>query len=75
MHDRAVRPSCRGRGVAGLLLNVAFDRSRELSLRTIYLVPVQGSRAFRERRGFTGMRELEYRPSVPAGLMKRKPDR
>lgn len=52
LHDMAVHPACAGQGLAGALLQAAWNEARAAGLRHTALVSVQGSRAYWERQGY-----------------------
>jgi len=64
IHDLAVRPSFRGRGIARMLVNRIFEFGDGLSFDTYTLVAVQGSEPFWSRFGFRIMKKIEYVPGI-----------
>lgn len=69
IHDLAVAPGYRGRGLAALLADEAFELARTLRLPACALVSVQGSETFWERLGFVVRKEMNYLPGVSARYM------
>jgi GNAT superfamily N-acetyltransferase len=61
VHDLAVLPARRGRGLAGLLVGALLDRARALGLHRGSLLAVQQSEPFWARYGFTTDRALTER--------------
>ncbi len=58
IHDLALHPSWRGRGVAQALLASAFERARALGLVDASLLSIQGSAGFWKRMGFVERPDL-----------------
>ncbi len=72
IHDVAVAPRCRRRGVARLLVERLLALARERGFRRSELVSVQGSAAFWRKFGFEIADEFEYVPGVPSAKMARE---
>jgi ribosomal protein S18 acetylase RimI-like enzyme len=69
IHDVAVAPRCRRRGVARALVTQLLDVARRRGFARCELVSVQGSASFWERFGFQCVREFEYAPGAQATRM------
>lgn len=72
VHDMAVQPDRRGRGVAVRLLEALTEVALKEGLRHLALTAVQGSEGFWARLGFQEERRFEYAPGVPASYMVAK---
>lgn len=66
VHDVAVAPRCRGRGIGRLLAARLLDLARARGFTRAELVSVQGSASFWEKFGFRAVREFDYAPGTPA---------
>jgi len=71
IHDLAVRPSFRGRGIARLLVDRVFEFGNSLSLRTCALMAVQSSESFWSSFGFMTLERVEYVPGIMGTRMIR----
>jgi len=71
-HDLAVRPECRGRGLADRLVSEALSIAEARGLHACALVAVQSSRPFWERHGFRSQAGLEYGAGIRAHYMVRR---
>ncbi len=69
LHDLAVTPECRGRGVPRALLRPVLEYARCTGLLRFALVSVQGSEPFWERWGFSLKYTLPYAPGVTGSYM------
>lgn len=69
IHDLAVRPSHRGRGIARLLVDRVFEFGGSLSLGTYTLMAVQSSEPFWSRFGFRALKSIEYVPGIMGSEM------
>lgn len=58
LHDLALSPQARGKGVALGLVAAGFERARQLGLRDASLLSIQNSSGFWKRMGFVGRPEL-----------------
>ena len=72
IHDLAVDPSCRGRGLAKMLLDQLLAIAAELRIRKFALVAVQDSESFWKHWGFRAVEKLTYGRGVPAARMVRE---
>jgi len=71
IHDVAVAPRCRGRGLGRMLAERLIDVGRRHGFARFELVSVQGSAPFWERFGFRRVHEFEYAPGAPSTRMVR----
>jgi len=69
VHDVAVAPRCRGRGVGRALAERLIAVARARGFDRAELVSVQGSAPFWERFGFRPVRAFEYAPGTPSVQM------
>jgi GNAT superfamily N-acetyltransferase len=74
IHDLAVAPSHRCRGVSTLLLERVFAMAGESGLRRFSLVAVQKSEVFWERWGFRTVAQVPYGAGLTASHMIKEPD-
>jgi GNAT superfamily N-acetyltransferase len=74
IHDLVVDQSCRGEGVAGLLVKRVFEVAGRNGLSRIVLVAVQNSEQFWGHYGFQPVRKLSYGRNVPATYMEYLPE-
>jgi predicted N-acetyltransferase YhbS len=70
IHDVAVAPTHRGRGLARRLAVSLLDLARDRGLPTCELVSVQGSAPFWQRFGFEPVARIEYAPGIPGTRMR-----
>jgi len=66
IHDVAVAPRCRARGVGRLLATRLLDLALEGGFTRSEFVSVQGSAPFWQRFGFEPVEAFEYVPGVPS---------
>jgi predicted N-acetyltransferase YhbS len=71
IHDLAVLPEWRGRGVAARLVGAVVELAGNLGFERAALVAVQGSEPFWRRHGFRSVRSFEYAKRFPASYMVR----
>jgi len=69
IHDVAVAPRCRGRGVGRVLAGRLVDLARARGFRSCELVSVQGSAPFWAQFGFREVERFDYAPGAPSVKM------
>ena len=72
IHDLAVHPDHRGKGVATRLVTQAIELARKTRSSRIALTSVQGSQKFWAGWGVRSKKKFEYAPGAPAVYMVRE---
>ncbi len=72
IHDLAISPSARGKGISRLLMKEVFSLAERIGLHRFALISVQNSENFWKGFGFEAIQALDYFPGVPATRMVRK---